>query len=156
MLTCFRPEQLKPRKKQPALTGEMIFSVARWGATYLVQQALRRQRLESLMLELARQRYGVVTVADAVRELKSQWSDCEAVLEKLTRRGCCYRKDQQAFIFEEHLPTLWSCEYCDGVHNQGPACPCCGAPLVERRCQVVAGTGRASKSAPEAKGWPCW
>lgn len=149
MLSTFRPEAFRPRQEQarpepePARIPEPLVRATfqagamllRWGASTLIQQVARRQKLEGPLLKLARQRLGILSVADAASELKASWSDCEAVLGRLARRGVCYQHEQ-AYIFEQHLPRLWYCDYCDGVHSQGPICWNCGAALVERTCQV--------------------
>ncbi len=152
MLSTFRPEAFRPRleekkpdpRPEPAripeplckATFELGAVLLRWGASTLIQRVARRQRLEGHLLKLARQRLGIVSVADATSELKASWSDCEAVLSSLARRGVCYQHEQ-AYIFEQHLPRLWYCDYCDAVHNEGTICCNCGAELVERTCQVV-------------------
>lgn len=158
----FRPEHFKPQRKEQAppepprrtepnhaaslATLQVGVSLVKWGAGLLIQQTVRRYKLEGSILQLAGRRMGVVSVADAVRELNAIWSDCEAALSRLCKKGCCYLSTPaggpSAYIFEQYLPTLWSCEYCDGVHLEGPTCRNCGAALVERPCHVVSKPGR--------------
>ncbi|MCE7871214.1 hypothetical protein DYH09_12650 [bacterium CPR1] len=162
MLCLFRPEVFRPRQeaKKPeprpeqARLPEPLYratfhvgaALLRWGVSTLIQQVARRQRLEGSLLRLARQRQGILSLADATSELRASWSDCEAVLSTLARRGVCYQHEQ-AYIFEQHLPRLWYCDYCDGVHNKGTICCNCGAALVERACQVVGPDRCAVRSA---------
>lgn len=162
----FRPEHFKPqrqttppeKRRRPdhavaVATLQVGASLVKWGAGMLIQQTVRRHQLEGRILQLASQRMGVVSVADAVRELNAIWGECEGALSKLCKKGCCYlsvpKDGPSAYVFEQFLPRLWCCEYCDGVHLEGPTCPNCGAGLVERACQVP-------NKAPSANGCPCW
>lgn len=156
----FRPEHFKPvrkAEKKPAVDRSAVAlttlragaTLVKWGAGLLIQQAIRRHQLEGRILQLACDRMGILSVSDAVRELGASWSDCEAVLAKLAKKGCC-TFDRSAYIFAGFLPLLWSCEYCDGVHTEGPTCPSCGAGMKERPVQLL-----SSKDSPSPKGFPC-
>lgn len=153
----FRPEHFKPQRKATVepppkerehnlnhaaavATLQVGASLVKWGAGMLIKQTIRRHQLEGQILRLASQRLGVVSVADAVRELNAIWGECEGALGKLCAKGACYlsapKNGPSAYVFEQFLPRLWCCDYCDGVHLAGPLCPNCGAGLVERACQV--------------------
>ncbi|MEW6281733.1 MAG: hypothetical protein AB1758_24200, partial [Candidatus Eremiobacterota bacterium] len=129
-----REESKRPERRREGpdplvqMAAQGLGHLVRWGAGQAMENVRAARKLESDLLQLARRLMGILTVPDAVRELGAGASQAEAGLRKLARRGFCRsaisKNGQEIFIFEEHLPRLFACDYCDNRWAEPrPSCP---------------------------------